>query len=45
MTADRLMRCNPDAKNHCLRIFMEGDDYFFDPVENNDFWHHRGEKK
>ncbi len=38
MTSDRLMRCGRDEVKHAGRIWINGRNRSYDPIENNDFW-------
>ena len=38
MTCDRLLRCGGDEIRTARQIKTQNDLYFYDPVENNDFW-------
>ncbi len=37
MTCDRLMRCGRDETKLSPAVVVDGERYYFDPVENNDF--------
>ena len=41
MTCDRLIRCGRDETKQSPAVFVDGDKYTYDPVDNNDFWHSR----
>ncbi len=38
MTTDRLVRCGRDEMKSALRVWVDGNWKFYDPVEYNDFW-------
>lgn len=38
MATDRLMRCGRDTIHRVPPVWIHGEQYFYDPVENNDFW-------
>ncbi|NNF98762.1 MAG: membrane protein insertion efficiency factor YidD [Desulfobacteraceae bacterium] len=39
MAMDRLMRCGRDEVKSVPRVYIEGSWRYYDPLENNDFWH------
>ena len=41
MSMDRLMRCGRDEMRLVPKIWVNGQLKYFDPIENNAFWHHQ----